>query len=105
MDVHNFAATLVDKIATNISDKMRKLHISLLGNIGSGKSSVLRRLIRCKNMTTGDEPMEEWENSSGENLLQMYYDDPKQWAFVFQTKVMATLRYNYNIRINLLIKF
>ena len=74
------------------NDSKKKFHISLLGNIGCGKSSILKKLKHHKSLTVGDEPMEIWENCNGENLLKMYYDDPKKWAFLFQTKVLLTLR-------------
>ena len=69
----------------------RKMHLSLLGNIGCGKSSVLNKIKGYQDMAVRDEPMDKWENIGGQNLLKMYYDDPKKWAFVFQTQVLLTL--------------
>ena len=84
---------------TNIKQRMsannnmkRKMHLSLLGNIGCGKSSVLNKIKGYRDMAVRDEPMDKWENTGGQNLLKMYYDDPKKWAFIFQTQVLLTLR-------------
>ena len=69
----------------------KKIHICLLGNIGSGKSSVLKKMHGYRNMATRDEPMEKWENYNGGNLLKLFYDNPARWAYVFQTQVLITL--------------
>jgi deoxyadenosine/deoxycytidine kinase len=34
------------------------------------------------------EPVEEWENTAGSNILQRYYEDPKRWAFTFQLNAL-----------------
>ena len=73
-------------------DQEKKFHVFVLGNIGSGKSTILKRLKKCSDMVVGDEPMEKWENVNGTNLLKMFYDDKKRWSFAFQTKVLLTLR-------------
>ena len=74
-----------------MSAKKRKMHICLLGNIGCGKSSILKKMSGYREMVTRDEPMKKWENFYEENLLQLFYDDPARWAFVFQTQVLITL--------------
>ena len=68
------------------------MHLIILGNIGCGKSSVLKKMKGYRDMAVRDEPMDKWENIGGQNLLKMYYDEPKKWAFVFQTQVLLTLR-------------
>jgi deoxyadenosine/deoxycytidine kinase len=62
--------------------------ISLEGNIGVGKSTLLRAL--RGNFQTVDEPLDKWrgEGASGEartNLLELFYRDPQRWAFTFQS--------------------
>ena len=54
--------------------------ISVEGNLGAGKSTLLAML----NAETIKEPVDEWENTAGNNILQRYYSDPKRWAFTFQ---------------------
>ena len=49
------------------------------GNIGSGKSTFLehfKKFSDCVDII--DEPVEEWRNIKGHNLLQMMYEDPKR---------------------------
>ena len=63
------------------------------GNIASGKSTIIE-LLRSK---LGDvaqvhcEPLDEWTNFCGENLLQQMYEDPKKNSFLFQTFVQYTM--------------
>ena len=47
---------------------------------------------KCKNMAVADEPMDLWEKTAGINLLEEFYKEPKKWAFLFQTKILLTLR-------------
>jgi deoxyadenosine/deoxycytidine kinase len=58
--------------------------ISVEGNIGAGKTTLLGVL--C--VETIKEPVEEWENTAGSNILQRYYEDPKRWAFTFQLNAL-----------------
>lgn len=63
------------------------------GNIASGKSTIIELL---KNKL-GDvaqvhcEPLHEWTNFCGENLLQQMYEDPRKNSFLFQTFVQYTM--------------
>lgn len=54
--------------------------VSIEGNLGAGKSTLLSLL----NISTIKEPVDEWANMSGGNILKNYYMDPKRWAFTFQ---------------------
>ena len=64
--------------------------ISIEGNIGSGKSTLLKHLKESmpnKNIVFVDEPVKEWENvknSDGLTILELFYDNPKEYAFSFQ---------------------
>lgn len=75
--------------------RMRPRVLSLEGNIGVGKSTLLR-LLRQNNFLTIDEPLSKWrgeEKGDGEeraNLLEMFYSDPKRWAFTFQSAAFLT---------------
>ncbi len=57
------------------------------GNIGAGKSTFLK--ILAKKMPTIDpvqEPTNKWQNSSpNDNLLHLFYQDTKRWAYTFQS--------------------
>jgi len=73
---------------------LRRAVLSLEGNIGSGKSTLLRLLRDKGRLQTIDEPVARWQSvtapedgpsESGTNLLELFYNDPKRWAFTFQT--------------------
>lgn len=61
--------------------------ISIEGNIGSGKSSILRIIRKhFPELRILEEPLEEWEKvgDANVNLLGLYYENPKRWGFTFQ---------------------
>jgi deoxynucleoside kinase len=62
------------------------------GNIGSGKTTFLKRF---KNVSTLPEPVEKWRE--GYNLLDLFYKDPKRWAYTFQSKILLTLLENHDV--------
>lgn len=66
----------------------RPRFISIEGNIGSGKSTILK-IIRenFPELKILDEPLTEWQNVGEKkdiNLLGLYYQDPNRWGFTFQ---------------------
>jgi deoxyguanosine kinase len=62
--------------------------ISLEGNIGSGKSTVLKELKRSHpDWIFVDEPVNTWlelKNGQGESLLEVFYKDKRRWSYTFQ---------------------
>lgn len=68
--------------------------ISIEGNIGSGKSTIINYLknLDNDNIIFVDEPVDEWLNifSGGKNALQHFYDDQKSNAFWFQILAYIT---------------
>jgi deoxyguanosine kinase len=62
--------------------------ISLEGNIGSGKSTVLKELKRrYPDWIFVDEPVNTWlelKNEHGESLLEVFYKDKRRWSYTFQ---------------------
>jgi deoxyguanosine kinase len=68
--------------------------ISIDGNIGSGKSTMLN-LLREKfpNFHFIDEPVDTWTrfvDETGESLLQVFYKDRKRWSYTFQNVAFLT---------------
>lgn len=75
--------------------------VSIEGNIGSGKSTILKHLI-SKMQTLGndnyeivfvDEPVSLWENIKdveGKNMIEKFYTNPQQYAFAFQIMAFTT---------------
>ena len=70
-------------------NKMIKI-ISIEGNIGSGKSTVVNSL--KEHYSNGDiyfleEPVNEWieiQDSSGKNIIEKFYENQKRYSFSFQ---------------------
>lgn len=64
------------------------LIISIEGNIGSGKSTVLQSLRQAHpDWVFVDEPVNEWlslKNQNGESLLEVFYKDKQRWSYTFQ---------------------
>ena len=63
------------------------------GNIGSGKSTVVDALSKDLRIETIQEPVDVWESikdDDGKSLLDMYYQDPKRFCYLFQTITFKT---------------
>ncbi len=55
------------------------------GNIGAGKSTFLEMLKQYLNIQTVLEPHQQWQDvGDGHNILDLFYKDPKRWAYSFQ---------------------
>lgn len=60
--------------------------ISVEGNLGSGKTTFLKLLSEhLPEFTLMKEPVEQWQNVQGHNILELYYKNFKRWSFTFQT--------------------
>lgn len=78
--------------------------IVLEGNVGAGKSTLLTRLAADATSMKTDlggpwskiavrpivEPIGEWTNVEGKNMLEAYYVDPHKYAFEFQSAIQHT---------------
>ncbi|CAG4975713.1 unnamed protein product [Colias eurytheme] len=62
----------------------RPFRVSIEGNIGSGKSTCIKHFEKYKNVEKHPEPIQEWRNVSGHNLLGLLYSDLNKWTFAFQ---------------------
>jgi deoxyadenosine/deoxycytidine kinase len=78
------------------------LIISIDGNIGSGKSTIINNL---KNQFVNEnyiifieEPVDEWIKikDSGKNILEKFYEDPIKYAFPFQMMALITRFHTIN---------
>ena len=67
------------------------------GNIGSGKSTVLCELSKNDKIEVFYEPLDAWndiQDKDGKSLLDIFYEDPKRYSYLFQSIVFKTrLRY------------
>jgi deoxyadenosine/deoxycytidine kinase len=65
------------------------------GNIGTGKSTFLKMIENLNNdkYQVIYEPVDTWTSftdSSGKNILQYFYDDPKRFAYTFQNTAFVS---------------
>jgi len=67
---------------------------SIEGNIGSGKSTLIKKLKELdNNIIFLPEPVDEWNtivDSEGKNIIEKYYSDQKKYAFSFQMMAFIT---------------
>tara|TARA_B110000211_G_C14048249_1_gene540006 strand:+ start:685 stop:1332 length:648 start_codon:yes stop_codon:yes gene_type:complete len=71
--------------------------VSIEGNIGSGKSTLIQKLKDSVNLDNNlvfvQEPVDEWNNikdASGESILQKFYANQEEYAFSFQIMAYIT---------------
>ncbi|KAJ1522194.1 hypothetical protein ONE63_002502 [Megalurothrips usitatus] len=63
----------------------------LEGNTGAGKSTLAAALQRTGKYDVILEPVHDWQNVEGHNLLALRHQDPQVWAFPFQALVLSSL--------------
>jgi len=86
-----FSPSAIEKI------KSKKIY-ALEGNIGSGKTTIMKIIgNHFKDVEFIEEPVKQWQNLGGMNLLDSFYSDPKRWGFSFEffsmlTKIEALLK-------------
>ena len=68
--------------------------ISLDGNIGAGKSTLLQKLgTAFPYIKVVPEPVDTWtrlKNMDGRNLLELFYEDKRRWAYTFQNAAILS---------------
>jgi deoxyadenosine/deoxycytidine kinase len=69
-----------------------KYIFSIEGNIGSGKTTVIRHLqqIYGDQVVLVEEPVKDWQNLEGENLLKKKNEDLNRWGYSFEAYVLIT---------------
>lgn len=80
----------------NLHRAVHHAKVNIEGNIGCGKTTFLNLLRTRVDIDILDlsEPVQNWTNTSGLNLLYHFYLKPKKWKF--QTKVVASLLENHH---------
>ena len=73
-------------------EKLKSKYIfSIEGNIGSGKTTIIHHLQRLyKDVLLVEEPVKDWQNLEGENLLQKKNEDLNRWGYSFEAYVLIT---------------
>ena len=86
--------------------KKKQIIISIDGNIGSGKSTIIK-LLKEKfgdKLYIADEPVDKWVSMkdiiTGKNLLELFYEDKKRWSYTFQNYAYITRIMNLKEAIN-----
>ena len=76
--------------------KNKKIY-SVEGNIGAGKTTIMKIISsHFHDVEFVEEPVSQWQNLGGVNLLDAFYSDPQRWGFSFEfysmlTKIQALL--------------
>ena len=79
-----FSPSSIEKI------KSKKIY-ALEGNIGAGKSTIMKIIgNQFHDVEFVEEPVKNWQNLGGMNLLDAFYSDPKRWGFSFEFHSMLT---------------
>jgi deoxyguanosine kinase len=77
---------------------MQHIIISLDGNIGAGKSTLLAEIRKqIPEINIVDEPVDQWTyllDENEKNILELFYEDKKRWAYTFQTCALLTRQKN-----------
>lgn len=69
------------------------------GNIGTGKSTFLKKLNEDLNCDIIYEPLEQWidtKDQNGKNILDHFYKDTNRWCFTFQVNALITRSISIN---------
>ncbi|KAL4149338.1 hypothetical protein QTP88_003303 [Uroleucon formosanum] len=68
----------------------KPFRVAIEGNVGSGKSTLIKYFEKFKEVETNPEPIDTWRDLNGHNLLQLTYSDPHRWNFAFQHNVQLS---------------
>lgn len=69
--------------------------ILIEGNIGAGKSTMLKYFEQFEYIEIVAEPIAKWQNLDGSNLLDLLYKDAQKWGFQFQTYNLLLMLQNH----------
>ena len=69
----------------------RPFTITIEGNVGAGKSTLMGYFHKYPDMALYTEPLPIWQNLSGTNFLELAYQDPSRWGMSFESLVTLTM--------------
>jgi len=74
--------------------ELRPFLISVEGNIGAGKTTLISELKKLKpEWTFIKEPVDIWSeirNDKGRSIMQLFYEDKRRWSYTFQSFVLLS---------------
>ncbi|KAK3586740.1 hypothetical protein CHS0354_014771 [Potamilus streckersoni] len=74
------------------SAKKHGFTVCVEGNIASGKTTFFEYFKKFSSLVeVHEEPVTEWRNLHGHNILAKMYEDPRRWALTFQSYVQMTM--------------
>lgn len=71
--------------------KNANITVAVEGNIGSGKSTLLKFFRKNPLVQVFEEPVAEWQNVGGKNLLDLFYTDCERWSYLFESYAVLSL--------------
>ena len=79
--------------------------IVIEGNIGSGKSTLAEILLNHDESIKAqiefyEEPVHMWQDVKGLNLLREFYEQPKKFAFCFESYIQLTMLHNHEAKLS-----
>ncbi|XP_022094558.1 deoxynucleoside kinase-like [Acanthaster planci] len=100
-------STTIGNICLTDDDNLhssRPRTIIIEGNIGCGKSTLLKYFGQKDNIEVFPEPVHKWRDNRGENMLELFYQDPSRWSFAFESYNQFTLLQEHQTQPNCRIK-
>ena len=89
---------IFEYIFNYFAKKKHPIIISIDGNIGSGKSTLVKILnLLYDNIEYVKEPVDDWtqiKDSNGKNILDKFYSQRERWAYTFQNMAYITRTIN-----------
>jgi len=67
-----------------MQSQIRPPYFVIEGNIGVGKSTMLKLIQESLPVSVVYEPTDRWQNGTQGNLLELFYKDTPRWAYTFQ---------------------
>lgn len=87
---HSFFSRIMNSGNCKENSMVRPFRVSVEGNIGSGKTTLINYFKQFSNIQTYGEPLDKWRNVDGYNLLGLLYEDMTKWNATFQSYVQLT---------------
>jgi deoxyadenosine/deoxycytidine kinase len=98
-DSYRLINNIMNSVKQSISSNIGKKWFIIEGNIGTGKSTFLKKLNEDLDCEIIYEPLEQWVETKDEdnkNILDHFYKDTNRWCFTFQVNALITRSMSIN---------